>query len=223
MKGEGMSGTQGHGVTRDMRINYMLAGWLTALLLMCMMPVASAQDAAGAKHADILRLMKLTNEEASFRKMYQMMFEETEKSMRAGEGGAGAGPTAKPLVQDYRTAAERVLERRLPELMEILVALYDRHYSHDDIRGLITFFSSPLGRKLVENSPELMRESYSLGVAFGKSISEEIWVEIMYIQRGKQGATREDLPNLSFRESVNAIEGRRWQQCLSEYRRQTRN
>lgn len=218
-----MSGTQGHGVTRDMRISYMLAGLLTALLLMCMMPVASAQDAAGEKHADIVRLIKLTNEEASFRKMYQMMFEETEKSMRAGEAGADASPAAKPLAQDYRTVAERVLERRLPELMAILAELYDRHYSHDDIRGLIAFFSSPLGRKLVENSPKQMQESYRLGVAFSRSMGEEIWKEIMYIQRGRQGATREDLPNLSFRESVNAIEGRRWQQCLSEYRRQARN
>lgn len=176
----------------------MLAGWLTALLLICVMPVASAQDAAGEKHADIVRLMKLTNEEESFRRMYQMMFEETEKSMRAGEGGDDAGASAKPLSRDYRAVSERVMERRLPELMEIMAALYDRHYSRDDIRGLIAFFSSPLGRKLVENSPKQMQESYRLGVAFSRSMGEEIWQEIMYIQRGRQGAMREDIPNVVF-------------------------
>jgi hypothetical protein len=196
--GEDMGGTQGRDVTSHRRIKYMLAGWLTALLLICVMPVASAQDAAGEKHADIVRLMKLTNEEESFRRMYQMMFEETEKSMRAGEGGDDAGASAKPLSRDYRAVSERVMERRLPELMEIMAALYDRHYSRDDIRGLIAFFSSPLGRKLVENSPKQMQESYRLGVAFSRSMGEEIWQEIMYIQRGRQGAMREDIPNVVF-------------------------
>jgi hypothetical protein len=199
MKGEGMSGTQGQGVTRDMRINCMLAGWLTALLLMCMMPVASAQDAGSEKRADILRLMKLTKEESSIRAMYQLMFDEAETSMRAaGARGGETGLTANTFAQDYRAAAERVLERRFPELMEILAALYDQQYTHDDIKGLIAFFSSPLGRKLVENSPKHMQESYRLGVAFGKSISEEIRLEILYIQRSRQGATREDLPNFVF-------------------------
>jgi hypothetical protein len=42
--------------------------------------------------------------------------------------------------------------------MQQIAAIYDQHYSDDEIRGLLDFFSSPLGRKFAAESPKIAKE-----------------------------------------------------------------
>jgi hypothetical protein len=39
-----------------------------------------------------------------------------------------------------------------------LVLLYDKHYTHDEIKGLLQFYSSPLGQKAAGENPKIGRE-----------------------------------------------------------------
>ena len=39
-----------------------------------------------------------------------------------------------------------------------LVALYDQHYTDDEIKGLLQFYGSPLGQKVAAESPKIFRE-----------------------------------------------------------------
>ena len=39
-----------------------------------------------------------------------------------------------------------------------LVVLYDKHYSGDDIKGLLQFYGSPLGQRVAAESPKIFRE-----------------------------------------------------------------
>jgi hypothetical protein len=39
-----------------------------------------------------------------------------------------------------------------------LVVLYDKHYSADDIKGLLQFYGSPLGQRVAAESPKIFRE-----------------------------------------------------------------
>jgi len=41
---------------------------------------------------------------------------------------------------------------------EQLVTLYDKHYSDDEIKGLLQFYGSPLGQKVAAESPKIFRE-----------------------------------------------------------------
>jgi hypothetical protein len=41
---------------------------------------------------------------------------------------------------------------------EELVAVYDKHYSDDEIKGLLQFYGSPLGQKVAAESPKIGRE-----------------------------------------------------------------
>jgi len=41
---------------------------------------------------------------------------------------------------------------------EALVALYDKHYTDDEIKGLLQFYGSPLGQKVAAESPKIFRE-----------------------------------------------------------------
>lgn len=41
---------------------------------------------------------------------------------------------------------------------EQLVVLYDKHYSGEEIKGLLQFYGSPLGQKVAAESPKIFRE-----------------------------------------------------------------
>ena len=41
---------------------------------------------------------------------------------------------------------------------EQLVVLYDKHYTDDEIKGLLQFYGSPLGQKVAVESPKIFRE-----------------------------------------------------------------
>jgi uncharacterized protein len=41
---------------------------------------------------------------------------------------------------------------------EQLVALYDKHYTDDEIKSLLQFYGSPLGQKVAVESPKIFRE-----------------------------------------------------------------
>jgi hypothetical protein len=42
--------------------------------------------------------------------------------------------------------------------LQQIAAIYDQHYSDDEIRGLLDFFSSPLGRKFAAEAPKIAKE-----------------------------------------------------------------
>lgn len=44
------------------------------------------------------------------------------------------------------------------QVNEELVALYDRHYTDEEIKGLLQFYGSPLGQKVAAESPKIFRE-----------------------------------------------------------------
>jgi uncharacterized protein len=41
---------------------------------------------------------------------------------------------------------------------EQLIALYDKHYTDDEIKSLLQFYGSPLGQKVAAESPKIFRE-----------------------------------------------------------------
>jgi hypothetical protein len=50
------------------------------------------------------------------------------------------------------------------EILDAVVPIYARHLSLEDIQGLIRFYESPLGQRVVKVMPEVMQESQNAGV-----------------------------------------------------------
>ena len=49
-----------------------------------------------------------------------------------------------------------------------LTDIYRRHYTADEIRGLIAFYETPLGRKVIDLQPVLAQETMKLGVSWAQ-------------------------------------------------------
>ena len=56
--------------------------------------------------------------------------------------------------------------------------VYDRHLTHAEVRELMAFFMSPVGRKFVSIQPKLFQESMEIGNRWGQRVTQEITKEL---------------------------------------------
>jgi len=69
-------------------------------------------------------------------------------------------------------------EVKAEDLTNMIIPIYDKHYTESDIDQLITFYNSPIGKKMISTMPQVMQESMIAGQAWGKQISEKIQAKI---------------------------------------------
>ncbi|MFZ8477891.1 DUF2059 domain-containing protein, partial [Staphylococcus aureus] len=55
------------------------------------------------------------------------------------------------------------------------VEVYDAQFTAEEIRGLVVFYSSPVGRSLVKKTPALMAASEDAGRRWGESIARRVF------------------------------------------------
>lgn len=60
----------------------------------------------------------------------------------------------------------------LDELVDRLVPVYQKHFTEADLNGFISFYRTPIGRKLAEKSPLVMQESMAVGQQWGLEIAK---------------------------------------------------
>src|ERR1700722_4149288 len=59
------------------------------------------------------------------------------------------------------------------QLTERLVALYDKHYSDEEIKALLQFYGSPLGQKVAAETPKIAREIQATSRPTGAKAAKE--------------------------------------------------
>ena len=59
-----------------------------------------------------------------------------------------------------------------------LVSLYDKHFTEDEIRGLLQFYGSPLGQKVAAETPKIIREIQAATRAAGNKAAKEALAEL---------------------------------------------
>ena len=59
------------------------------------------------------------------------------------------------------------------ELLRLTVPIYDKHFTHEEIKGLIAFYQSPLGAKVIEKMPAVAQESMVVGMEWGQDLAEK--------------------------------------------------
>ena len=59
-------------------------------------------------------------------------------------------------------------EQGMKDLTEKMIPVYQRHFTAEDIDGLLKFYSSPLGRTVVAEMPATMAEGMQIGRQWGE-------------------------------------------------------
>jgi uncharacterized protein len=67
-----------------------------------------------------------------------------------------------------------VIADNIASFKELVIQIYDRHFTLEDLKGLNQFYSTDIGRKLVSVLPSLTQESMSAGQKWGQALGPEI-------------------------------------------------
>ena len=59
------------------------------------------------------------------------------------------------------------------------VPIYDKHFSDDEIRGLIKFYETPLGQKAVSALPQVSNELREAGKTWGEQVGRQAMLEVL--------------------------------------------
>ena len=135
---------------------------------------ATTTDVDPQKAADIRRLMEVT----------------------------GAGVLGVQIMRGMQTELRPIIENSLPpgeyrgqlvdlflakfqsiatgeSLVTIVIPIYDKHFSDDEIRQLTAFYETPIGRKAVAELPKVVAESQQVGKEWGMTLGQESLNEVL--------------------------------------------
>lgn len=62
----------------------------------------------------------------------------------------------------------------LEDLTDMLVPVYSKYMTLEDLKELIEFYESPIGIKFAKNTPLIMQESMQVGQQWGMKIGEKL-------------------------------------------------
>jgi uncharacterized protein len=60
------------------------------------------------------------------------------------------------------------------QLVDLIVPIYDRHFSEEDIDGMLAFYRSPLGQRVSQALPEITAESQTAGGEWGRRLGRTV-------------------------------------------------
>lgn len=60
------------------------------------------------------------------------------------------------------------------QLINMILPVYQKHLTEADLKGIIAFYETPLGKKYAEKTPLITQESMLAGQEWGKQIGEKV-------------------------------------------------
>jgi uncharacterized protein len=60
------------------------------------------------------------------------------------------------------------------DLVNMIIPVYAKHFSENEVKELISFYKTPIGQKMVEKLPLISQESFGIGEAWGKALGEKV-------------------------------------------------
>ncbi len=134
---------------------------------------APQQKVDPAKEADIRRLFEVMGAKKLAEQAVALMMEQINPSLqRALPQNERGQKFMETFLQKFQ------MKFNVNRLMEQVIPIYDKYLSAEDIKGLIQFYESPLGQRMVKVLPQITRESQLAGAQLGQRIAREVFQEL---------------------------------------------
>jgi len=135
-------------------------------------PALAEEAGSPEKVADIRRLMDVTGALQFGQVLSQTIVMQFSKALKAQR------PDLPP--EAFTILSEEVGKVVSEELtrkggyVDQVIPLYGKYLTHDEIKGLLQFYGTPLGRKLVTVLPSLTRESMMTGQKWAQTLGPKL-------------------------------------------------
>jgi hypothetical protein len=130
-----------------------------AVLLVASFAVKAQTEATDA---DIIKMQQLNGTAGSIEAMYPQILAQLK--------------TMKPGVSDEKWAAAKkeVFDVEVAELNKQLIPIYKKHFTQEDVKAIIAFYETPIGKKLAEQTPQITLESMQISQTWGMGLFSKI-------------------------------------------------
>jgi hypothetical protein len=134
---------------------------------------AQAHAIDPAKEADIRSLMELVGARDLVQNGASTAIEQSREKLLTTVPNNEQG---QAFVNAFAISYERKLD--VDQVTDQLVAVYDKHYTDDEIKGLLQFYGSPLGQKVAAEMPKISREIQAAVRVAGTKAAREALAEM---------------------------------------------
>jgi len=154
-------------------------------------PAKGAPQASGAldpqKEARIRELMEVTGAKDLGQQLITAGMEQFRSSVLDSQPN---NPRAKQFVDAFVARFQKHFDAG--SLTEHVIPIYDKYLTSDDLKGLLDYYRSPLGQRMLKALPEVTRESQATGFALGQKAAQETMEELKADFPEFTGANEED-------------------------------
>lgn len=140
-----------------MKCKTMFIGVIILLALLNSKLVIARAD--GAKDKDIRKLLIMTGSDKLALQVMNQIIDQFKKM-------------APEVPEKYWMQIKK--EVKGEEFVEMTIPIYARHFNHDEIKQIISFYETPTGAKLVKEMPFVVQESMTAGQDWGQKLSKKI-------------------------------------------------
>jgi uncharacterized protein len=150
----------------------LLAALGIAITLAAISPLCSADELTPAKRADIKTLMELTGAYGIANQFADLATGQVVRGLKAKN--PNFPQKGIDVIRDELTKLFKEEMSAPGGLAEQMIPIYGNHFTHGEVKDLVTFYKSPLGNKLYKEMPLVLRESLQAGQQWGNTLGPKI-------------------------------------------------
>lgn len=129
---------------------------------------AMAEDLTQEKDADIKKLLEITGSLKLSKQMSVTVIKNVTQILKS----------TRPDIPEkmYKILEEEVnliIDEQIyveGGFLEMVTIIYHKHFTHEDVKGLIAFYRTELGKKLIKILPQVLQESMQAGQIWGQAL-----------------------------------------------------
>jgi len=126
------------------------------------------------KEADIRRLLVVMDAQTTLRQAMTDMETNIKPLLTSS---LPAGEYRDKLIQLFLEKFHSKVDPQ--EMLGFAIPVYDKYLTDADVKGLIEFYSSPSGQKMIKSLPPIMSESGERGRQWGEKIGRDSMIEVL--------------------------------------------
>ena len=134
---------------------------LTALFLIVAASCSFAQDNASYR-SSLKQMLQLSGAEGAYKGVISQMitlFKQQQPSVPAA------------FWDEFSLEMNKVA---IDQVVDLILPAYQKHLTEEEIKGVIAFYKTPVGKKYASKTPVITQESMIAGQVWGKTLGEKV-------------------------------------------------
>ena len=149
--------------------NLLAAVFLSFIVVASFSTSSFSEELTPQKEKKIIELLEITGSKAMGIQMMNAVTQSFAQSLKSSD--------SKIPDRAFDILAEEsnlLMSKEIDNLMVDIVPLYHKHFSQKEIEQLVSFYKSPVGKKVTSVMPLLVNESMEIGQKWGESIAPKL-------------------------------------------------